>query len=66
MDTLETARRLVAANRYMTLATADSDGRPWASPGLVRPGGRRRVPLGLGPESEALAEHRRRARRSRS
>jgi hypothetical protein len=27
-----TARRILGANRYMTLATADEDGRPWASP----------------------------------
>lgn len=26
------ARELVAANRYMTLATADASGRPWISP----------------------------------
>lgn len=39
MDTRETARRLVAANRYLTLATADSDGRPWASPVWYAPVG---------------------------
>jgi uncharacterized protein YhbP (UPF0306 family) len=26
------ARRILAANMYMTLATADEEGRPWASP----------------------------------
>jgi pyridoxine/pyridoxamine 5'-phosphate oxidase len=26
------ARRIIDANVYMTLATADADGRPWASP----------------------------------
>jgi nitroimidazol reductase NimA-like FMN-containing flavoprotein (pyridoxamine 5'-phosphate oxidase superfamily) len=26
------ARRILAANTYMTLATADEEGRPWASP----------------------------------
>lgn len=26
------ARRIIDANRYMTLATADADGRPWATP----------------------------------
>ena len=26
------ARELIAANRYMTLATADTSGRPWISP----------------------------------
>jgi len=28
----ESARALIDANAYMTLATADRDGRPWASP----------------------------------
>ena len=28
----DTARRLIDDGRYMTLATADGDGRPWASP----------------------------------
>ncbi|WP_136709583.1 pyridoxamine 5'-phosphate oxidase family protein [Agromyces sp. H66] len=28
----ETARRLIEQNDYLTLATADRDGRPWASP----------------------------------
>ena len=32
MSDAEIARAIVDANRYMTLATADSDGRPWASP----------------------------------
>jgi hypothetical protein len=31
-DTATTARRLVETNRYMTLATADADGRPWVTP----------------------------------
>jgi nitroimidazol reductase NimA-like FMN-containing flavoprotein (pyridoxamine 5'-phosphate oxidase superfamily) len=31
-DLAVAARRIVDANRYMTLATADSDGNPWASP----------------------------------
>ena len=31
MDT-EAARAIVDANSYMTLATADADGAPWASP----------------------------------
>jgi Pyridoxamine 5'-phosphate oxidase len=26
------AREIIDANRYMTLATADGDGRPWAAP----------------------------------
>jgi uncharacterized protein YhbP (UPF0306 family) len=31
-DTSAVARRLVATNMYMTLATADEAGRPWVSP----------------------------------
>jgi nitroimidazol reductase NimA-like FMN-containing flavoprotein (pyridoxamine 5'-phosphate oxidase superfamily) len=31
-DLAAAARQIVDANQYMTLATADSDGRPWASP----------------------------------
>jgi nitroimidazol reductase NimA-like FMN-containing flavoprotein (pyridoxamine 5'-phosphate oxidase superfamily) len=31
-DLAAVARQLIDANRYMTLATADSDGNPWASP----------------------------------
>jgi uncharacterized protein YhbP (UPF0306 family) len=31
-DLAAMARDIVDANRYMTLATADGDGRPWASP----------------------------------
>jgi len=30
--TVDDARAIVDANRYMTLATADAEGRPWASP----------------------------------
>ena len=32
IDTASAARRIVAANKYMTIATADPDGRPWISP----------------------------------
>jgi nitroimidazol reductase NimA-like FMN-containing flavoprotein (pyridoxamine 5'-phosphate oxidase superfamily) len=32
MTPQQTARRIVAANNYLTLATADHDGRPWAAP----------------------------------
>jgi predicted pyridoxine 5'-phosphate oxidase superfamily flavin-nucleotide-binding protein len=28
----ECARRIIDANSYATLATADADGRPWATP----------------------------------
>ena len=38
-DPQETARRLVASNSYLTLATADADGRPWASPVWFAPAG---------------------------
>jgi nitroimidazol reductase NimA-like FMN-containing flavoprotein (pyridoxamine 5'-phosphate oxidase superfamily) len=31
-DLAETARRIIDANSYLTLATADADGRPWATP----------------------------------
>ena len=32
MSDAESARAIVDANSFMTLATADGDGRPWASP----------------------------------
>jgi nitroimidazol reductase NimA-like FMN-containing flavoprotein (pyridoxamine 5'-phosphate oxidase superfamily) len=31
-DPAALAREIIDANRYMTLATADADGRPWAAP----------------------------------
>lgn len=31
-DLAAVARKILDSNRYMTLATADGDGRPWASP----------------------------------
>jgi hypothetical protein len=31
-DPADLAREIIDANRYMTLATADGDGRPWAAP----------------------------------
>src|SRR4029453_5675612 len=31
-DLADLARGIIDANRYMTLATADGDGRPWAAP----------------------------------
>lgn len=33
------ARRIIDANRYLTLATADADGRPWATPVWFAPDG---------------------------
>jgi pyridoxine/pyridoxamine 5'-phosphate oxidase len=38
-DVDTTARRLIDAMMYMTLATADDDGRPWASPLWFAPAG---------------------------
>ena len=38
-DTAAIARRIVEANMYMTLATADPHGRPWASPVWYAPAG---------------------------
>jgi nitroimidazol reductase NimA-like FMN-containing flavoprotein (pyridoxamine 5'-phosphate oxidase superfamily) len=35
----ESARAIVDAGRYMTLATADADGTPWASPVWYAPSG---------------------------
>lgn len=38
-DLAKTARRIIDANSYMTLGTADADGRPWATPVWFAPGG---------------------------
>jgi pyridoxamine 5'-phosphate oxidase-like protein len=38
-DLADLARRIVDGNAYMTLATADGAGRPWASPVWYAPGG---------------------------
>jgi nitroimidazol reductase NimA-like FMN-containing flavoprotein (pyridoxamine 5'-phosphate oxidase superfamily) len=35
------ARDIIRANRYLTLGTADADGRPWTSPVYFAPGGDR-------------------------
>lgn len=32
IETTSVARRIVETNMYMTIATADADGRPWVSP----------------------------------
>ena len=37
---MDAARAIIDANRYMTLATADADGVPWASPVWFAPDGR--------------------------
>jgi hypothetical protein len=39
MTPQDTARRIINANRYLTLATADRTGRPWASPVYYTPDG---------------------------
>ncbi|QXC62220.1 pyridoxamine 5'-phosphate oxidase family protein [Aquihabitans sp. G128] len=36
-DLAAQARRIVAANRYLTLSTADADGRPWVTPVYFTP-----------------------------
>jgi uncharacterized protein YhbP (UPF0306 family) len=38
-----TARSIIDANRYLTLATADADGRPWASPVWFAHAGHRKL-----------------------
>ena len=52
------ARRIVDANRYMTLGTADASGRPWVSPVWYAKGGLRRLPVGLASRRTALAQPR--------
>jgi nitroimidazol reductase NimA-like FMN-containing flavoprotein (pyridoxamine 5'-phosphate oxidase superfamily) len=32
MDRIEATRRIIDANNYLTLGTADADGRPWVTP----------------------------------
>jgi nitroimidazol reductase NimA-like FMN-containing flavoprotein (pyridoxamine 5'-phosphate oxidase superfamily) len=61
-DPAAAAREIIDANRYMTLATADGDGRPWASPvwyahdgytdlyWVSRPGARHSRNLAVRPE----------------
>lgn len=39
MTPQDTARRIIDTNNYLTLATADPDGRPWASPVCFTPDG---------------------------
>lgn len=39
MTPQETANRIIATNSYLTLATADRDGHPWASPVYFTPDG---------------------------
>ena len=61
-DPVAIAREILDTNRYMTLATADGDGRPWASPvwyahegytdllWVSRPGARHSRNLAVRPE----------------
>jgi nitroimidazol reductase NimA-like FMN-containing flavoprotein (pyridoxamine 5'-phosphate oxidase superfamily) len=61
-DPAALAREIIDANRYMTLATADGDGRPWATPvwyahqgytnlfWVSRPGARHSRNLAVRPE----------------
>ena len=61
-DPADLAREIIDANRYMTLATADGDGRPWAAPvwyahqgytdlfWVSRPGARHSRNLAVRPE----------------
>jgi general stress protein 26 len=37
-DKAELARQIIETSRYLTLATADASGRPWASPVFFAPG----------------------------
>ena len=55
-----TGRAIVDAARYLTLATADHAGRPWASP-VWFAHGPTAVRLGLAPGRRPLQEHRRAA-----
>jgi hypothetical protein len=49
---LETmARRVLDGNRYMTIATADEDGSPWATPVYFNPDGYRRFYWVSSPEA---------------
>ena len=66
MADMDAARAIVEANRFMTLATADADGVPWASPVWFAPDGERELPVGLVARSAALAEPRRAPRGWRS
>lgn len=42
-DPAALGRQLIDANRYMTLATADAEGHPWASPVYYAPAGYREL-----------------------
>jgi nitroimidazol reductase NimA-like FMN-containing flavoprotein (pyridoxamine 5'-phosphate oxidase superfamily) len=46
------ATSIVGSNRFMTLATADADGRPWASPVWYAPSGDRELYWASSPEAQ--------------
>jgi nitroimidazol reductase NimA-like FMN-containing flavoprotein (pyridoxamine 5'-phosphate oxidase superfamily) len=46
------AASIVETNRFMTLATADGDGRPWASPVWYAPSGERELYWVSAPEAQ--------------
>ncbi len=50
-DLWETVPRLLAANKYMVLATADADGVPWATPAYFAPRDESRLYWVSSPES---------------
>lgn len=52
MSTLESrAEAVIAANKYMTLATVDSEGRPWATPVYFTPDGHEHFYWVSGPQA---------------
>lgn len=51
MDLVAVARSIVDSNLYMTLATADATGRPWASPVYYAPDGYADLYWVSGPET---------------
>lgn len=51
IDLWETVPRLLADNRYMVLATADADGKPWATPAYFAPDGTDRLLWVSSPDS---------------
>jgi nitroimidazol reductase NimA-like FMN-containing flavoprotein (pyridoxamine 5'-phosphate oxidase superfamily) len=45
-------KRIIDGNRYMTIATIDDDGRPWATPVYFSPGGYREMYWISSPETK--------------
>jgi hypothetical protein len=58
-DLAARARAVVDANRYLTLATADEAGVPWATPVWYAAVDGRGVPLRVAPRGPAFAQRRR-------